>query len=239
MPYYDIFKILDNPRRLQPIALNRRGNIGLTKKGQLLANNYREDDSPGLFTLPARPNTDYTKNKTKFALWYVSNCDSAGTHYRNELVKELRKYIPIDVFGSVGECSEVGQKQDPCYHNQTCSHQMMSSYKFYLSFENSQCNYYITGKHTYSVKYLCLFWYFNLFNDAVLCINCLVILQFSEKFYLPLMVGTLPVAFSAPLNHYEIIAPKNSFLHVSNFSSIENLANYMKYLDKNDKEYNR
>ena len=61
----------------------------------------------------------------------------------------------------------------------------------------------------------------------------------AEKFYRPLQVGTLPVAFGAPLRHYEAVAPKNSFLYVRNFTSVKNLADFMTYLHENDDAYNR
>ena len=64
-------------------------------------------------------------------------------------------------------------------------------------------------------------------------------LFYTEKFFKPLRVGTLPVAFGAPLQHYESMAPENSFLHVRNFSSVKHLADYMIYLDQNDDIYNR
>ena len=144
LPYYYFLKILDNPSRLHPVAMYSISDVGLTKRAQLLANNYEESDSIGIFTLPAKPNTDYAKSKARFALWYVSNCQTKGTKKRMEIVKELRKHISIDVYGS-NECSEVGAEPDPCDNDETCSSQLMSAYKFYLSFENTQCNYYITG----------------------------------------------------------------------------------------------
>lgn len=40
-------------------------------------------------------------NKTKMAAWLASKCETAGR--REEYIKELQKYIDIDVFGRCGK----------------------------------------------------------------------------------------------------------------------------------------
>ncbi len=47
----------------------------------------------------------------------------------------------IDVFGACG-------RQDPCRRNDSCLENMFHKYKFYLAFENSFCEDYITGTPT-------------------------------------------------------------------------------------------
>ena len=42
----------------------------------------------------------------------------------------------------------------------------------------------------------------------------------------------------ASLEYYRNLAPYKSFIHVEEFSSIKDLADYLLYLDKNDEEYN-
>ena len=143
--YYPFFKILDNPRRLHSVSPRNISELMLSKKTMALITNYNESDSSRLFTQPAKPNVNYAKNKTGFALWFVSNCHSKGTLKRMKIYQELKKYIPVDVFGEGGSCDKYGVRKDPCKHNHTCSRPLMSTYKFYLSFENSECNYYITG----------------------------------------------------------------------------------------------
>ena len=48
----------------------------------------------------------------------------------------------------------------------------------------------------------------------------------------------LPIAMGARLEDYERAAPKNSFLHVDNFTSPEDLAAYLHKLDQDDSLYN-
>ena len=149
MPYYYFFKILENPKKLLPIVPHNTSGLSLSKTAQQLVEHYEVTANSNIFTLPAKSNINYAQNKTKFALWYVSNCYTKGTNKRMELFKELRKYIDIDVFGKAGHCGELGVMDDPCNRDPKCSSQLMSSYKFYLSFENSQCNYYITGLYIF------------------------------------------------------------------------------------------
>ena len=58
-------------------------------------------------------------------------------------IKELQKYIKIDVFGKCGtKCPER-------FENKTegaCKEILAKDYKFYFSFENSLCTDYITEK---------------------------------------------------------------------------------------------
>ncbi|KAF5826593.1 glycosyl transferase [Dunaliella salina] len=69
-------------------------------------------------------------------LWLASNCRAKNG--RSSYVEELRKYIPVDCLGG---CLLNGPK--------TPRHktgEVLKSYKFYLSFENSNCKDYVTEK---------------------------------------------------------------------------------------------
>jgi len=55
----------------------------------------------------------------------------------------------------------------------------------------------------------------------------------TEKFWEALKHGMVPIALGAPMSDYERLAPPNSFIHVDNFTSPCELAEYLKYLDKN------
>jgi alpha-1,3-fucosyltransferase len=55
------------------------------------------------------------------------------------LLQELRKYIPVHIYGECG--NNTCQKE-----NGQCFRDIENNYKFYLSFENSICNEYITEK---------------------------------------------------------------------------------------------
>lgn len=76
--------------------------------------------------------TDYSAGKTKDMIAYVSNCVSIG-YDRIGLMKELSNYgLNLDLYGKCGKPDNQDNKD--------------SSYKFYLSFENSLCEDYITEK---------------------------------------------------------------------------------------------
>ena len=79
----------------------------------------------------------YLNKKEKGVLWIISNC---GPAKRNKYAQELKKNgLAIDKFGGCG-------KRDPCNRNGPCLKEMSAKYKFYLAFENSQCEEYITEK---------------------------------------------------------------------------------------------
>jgi hypothetical protein len=72
--------------------------------------------------------------------WFVSHCDTLSK--RELFVKQLQNYIPVDIFGGSGplKCPRRSSGEDPCLK------MLNTTYKFYLSFENSLCNDYITEK---------------------------------------------------------------------------------------------
>lgn len=72
------------------------------------------------------------------AAWFVSNCESQNN--REKYVYELQKYIQVDVYGSCGpfKCSRNNE--------QHCFDLLRTNYYFYLSFENSNCQDYVTEK---------------------------------------------------------------------------------------------
>lgn len=84
------------------------------------------------------------KRKTKLAAIFVSNCDSNNN--RIKYVKELMKYIPIDVFGA---CAKYFEQTNSCTRNnaEDCNKMLNEQYKFYLSFENSFYPGYVTEKY--------------------------------------------------------------------------------------------
>jgi hypothetical protein len=82
---------------------------------------------------------NYAKGKTKMAAWFVSNCKSKSS--RNEMVKELQKYIDVEVYGECGTkvCSRNIEDE--------CREMAAKNYKFYMSLENSLCLDYVTEKY--------------------------------------------------------------------------------------------
>ncbi|XP_035824330.1 alpha-(1,3)-fucosyltransferase fut-1 [Aplysia californica] len=95
------------------------------------------------WTHTAQPTSDdqyyqIALSKKKSVAWLVSNC---GTPSRREnYVKEMQKYIDIDIYGPCGtfEC--------PKSNNSGCGEHIQKTYRFYLSFENSFCKDYMTEK---------------------------------------------------------------------------------------------
>ena len=73
------------------------------------------------------------------ALWAVSNCAS---WYRLKFVKELKKYMDVEIFGECG----TGRSKKTWYIDET-------KYKYYLAFENSKCRDYVTEKMLRTFKY--------------------------------------------------------------------------------------
>ncbi|XP_033637171.1 glycoprotein 3-alpha-L-fucosyltransferase A-like [Asterias rubens] len=61
----------------------------------------------------------------------------------------------------------------------------------------------------------------------------------TEKFWdNSLRAGTVPIVYGGSREAYKRVAPPNSFIHISDFASMEKLAEYIRYLDKNDDKYN-
>jgi hypothetical protein len=93
----------------------------------------------------SKPTTvNYAQGKTKMAAWFVSNCNSASS--RNEMVKILRKYIDVDVYGNC-EILKCPKAPNVDYSSEDCREMAARKYKFYLSLENSLCRNYITEKY--------------------------------------------------------------------------------------------
>ncbi|XP_053384052.1 glycoprotein 3-alpha-L-fucosyltransferase A-like [Mercenaria mercenaria] len=140
-------------------------------------------------------NKSYAAGKTKKVAWFVSNCGARNT--RREYAKELQKYISVDIYG------HCGSMQCP-RKNKKCFEMLNTDYKFYLSFENSNCRDYITEK----------FFVTGLQHDVI-----------------PIVMGGAP-------EDYTRAAPPHSFIHVDDFQSPEQLAQYLHKLDQNDDLYN-
>ncbi|XP_071807583.1 4-galactosyl-N-acetylglucosaminide 3-alpha-L-fucosyltransferase FUT6-like isoform X2 [Asterias amurensis] len=59
----------------------------------------------------------------------------------------------------------------------------------------------------------------------------------TEKFWNVLRHGMVPVVYGPTKESYLKVAPPNSFIHIGDFNSTEELAKYLKHLDQNPKEY--
>ena len=91
---------------------------------------------------------NHAEKKTKLVMWMVSNCETDS--HRERYVHKLKKYIKIDIYGSCGSlsfpnCHKKGSTVplDDCFN---ADQKLIDKYKFYLAFENSICDDYISEK---------------------------------------------------------------------------------------------
>ena len=77
--------------------------------------------------------------KPKLVAWVVSNCKTPSK--REDFVSDLQKHIPVDIFGKCGTKKCPGRRT-----NSECGSLLERDYMFYLAFENSKCNDYVTEK---------------------------------------------------------------------------------------------
>ncbi|XP_060079877.1 alpha-(1,3)-fucosyltransferase C-like [Ylistrum balloti] len=77
-------------------------------------------------------------SKEKMAAWFVSNCDAQSR--RQEYVRLLQRDVHVDIYGSCGNMT------CPKSSSSNCLYQLHKKYRYYLAFENSLCEDYITEK---------------------------------------------------------------------------------------------
>lgn len=82
-------------------------------------------------------------NKTKLVAWMVSHCKTPSK--REGYVRELQKHIQVDIYGDCGSF-QCAKNESHWLSQPECYLQLASTYKFYISFENSICSEYVTEK---------------------------------------------------------------------------------------------
>lgn len=89
-------------------------------------------------------------NKTKKVAWMVSHCKTFSK--REEYVDKLKEFIPVDIYG---RCGNLTCKRNASHwlSDPSCYVQLAKEYKFYLSFENSLCQDYVTEKFFSILEY--------------------------------------------------------------------------------------
>ncbi len=138
-----ILNLIESPLNCRDLAF-LNGKINWTAT-------YRRDSTIVTPYAVYRPNKDLTTNihsshvqknwakgKDSLIAWFVSNCGSKTG--RLAYVKELQKYIQVDIYGICGPL------QCPISEHKKCLEMLRKKYKFYLSLENSACQDYITEK---------------------------------------------------------------------------------------------
>ncbi|KAK7466044.1 hypothetical protein BaRGS_00037414 [Batillaria attramentaria] len=90
---------------------------------------------------PNPPYKDYASiaaRKSKMAAWFVSHCNTPSR--RQRYVEELQRHMNVDVYGNCGtmKCPKDREKD--------CLVLLNTTYTFYLAFENSLCQDYVTEK---------------------------------------------------------------------------------------------
>ncbi|KAK4876313.1 hypothetical protein RN001_012735 [Aquatica leii] len=179
-PNYTFFSSFYNwtiTYRLDSDIILRYGHVGYKKRNYQL------------------PSVESIEKKTKLAAWFVSHCNTSSK--REDLVKEMQKYIPVDIYGSCGNlsCPRIGYMS-----TRQCYTMVQHKYKFYLSFENSLCKDY-----------------------------------FTEKLYFILNLNVIPVVYGG--NDDTVLAPPKSFINIRDFKTVQELTDYLKFLDTNTTEY--
>ena len=83
--------------------------------------------------------------RSKAVAWIVSKCGSKSD--RENYVRELRRHIQVDIFGGCGKKKcDIKYQGERSSRVDNCTAAVERDYMFYLSFENSLCDQYVTEK---------------------------------------------------------------------------------------------
>lgn len=127
---------------VEPPHITQNASLGATNA--LISSYWRGSDipSPYYVFIPTKDNVttvpvpqNIIKSKTKLAVAMISSCTQ---HDRVEYIAELQKFMSVDFYGKCGTMT--------CPNNKNCFNLFEAKYKFYLAFENSRCEDYITEK---------------------------------------------------------------------------------------------
>lgn len=123
----------------------------------------------------------------------------------------MAKYIQIDIYGNCGSYFK-NSKPIPCPNNehyQTCYTSLINSYRFYLAFENSLCDDYVSEK----------FWKF--YTSSMI-----------------FKTNIIPVVRGAKRGQYNhLVDNENMLIYADDHQSAESLANHLNYLNENKTAY--
>ncbi|XP_078317391.1 GDP-fucose protein O-fucosyltransferase 3-like isoform X1 [Crassostrea virginica] len=159
-----------------------------------------------IFVVDVKTKSRLRKSENLAPVLYVQS-DCGASSDRDEFVKLLQEFIPVD---SYGECLhnkdlpdhlrfDIAKSMSGMHHDDF--HKLAAKYKFTLAMENAVCDDYIT-----------------------------------EKLWRPLRLGSLPIVFGSP-KVKDFLPSNKSAILVSDFSSVKELAEFLKELDANDEKY--
>ena len=81
------------------------------------------------------------ESKVKDVLWFETNCNTPSQ--RRRYVNEMQKFIKVDIYGA---CGPLKCGKSVIIHQDQCHIDLTKKYRFYLAFENSICQDYVTEK---------------------------------------------------------------------------------------------
>jgi alpha-1,3-fucosyltransferase len=102
-----------------------------------------EDTSNMIKAIHLTSAKNYAAKKTHLVAWMASHCKTPGL--RETYVRKLSKFISVDIYGRCGNLS-CPRNTTHSYSDPKCYDLIEAKYKFYLSFENSICEDYVTEK---------------------------------------------------------------------------------------------
>ena len=145
-----------------------------------------------------------------FIFWVVSHCDTPSK--REEYVSEMLKHVDIDIYGKCGRnFPRKHHKPSECVFfdglEKNCA--VFSKYKFYLAFENSLCEEYITEKY-WKLYYARNIFYFHI----------------------------VPIVRGARVKQYkQHVDLSGSYINADSFRTSKDLVDYLIYLNRNQTAY--
>ncbi|CAJ0588770.1 unnamed protein product [Cylicocyclus nassatus] len=93
------------------------------------------------------------KKKTNGSLLFISICNSASK--REQKIRELRKFTEITTRGRCEKKLAINGSATNSECKSNCKdHELIATHRFYIAFENSNCDGYITGKFYHRISQL-------------------------------------------------------------------------------------
>lgn len=138
-----------------------RGSYGFFVSRQFAAEPHVQNEQLASFK---KEIYDNFKRRQNAILWFVSNCK---TKFRIQMAIDISRYYPVHIYGKCDWSKEaetedwlkdvtnkekhpnlslLSTRDDECPAGSICEEVKMSSYKYYLAFENNNCSDYITEK---------------------------------------------------------------------------------------------